>query len=249
MDAAGFDQWYANMAPGSRHDTIQQMALGLPPELESTSLLPWAGIADVVTALDLHPTDVVVDLACGRGGYGLEVARRTGAELIGVDFAAVAVERARQRAAEVWTDVRAEFRVGDLIATGLPAAAAAALMCVDAMQFAEPYDAGLTESLRVLTPGGRLVLTGWEPRASDDETIPARLRHDIASALTAAGFDDVELRDMPAWQQAERAMWQAAVATEPDGDAALDSMRNEGTRVLGWIERIRRVLVTARAPR
>jgi len=81
-----FDQWYADMAVSPTHQDVAIQTLGLPPELESTSLLSWDGIADVTDALGVGPDDVLVDLACGRGGYGLEIARRTGAELIGVDF-------------------------------------------------------------------------------------------------------------------------------------------------------------------
>lgn len=44
-DAAGFDQWYADMGLTSANDEIQQRHLGLPPDLLSTSLLTWDGIA------------------------------------------------------------------------------------------------------------------------------------------------------------------------------------------------------------
>src|SRR3954453_19460762 len=103
------------MAVSPAHADVPTRTLGLPPELESTSLLSWDGIADVVRALQVGPGDILVDLACGRGGYGIEVARRTGPRLIGVDFSAVAIDRARQRPGGT-----AEFRVGELTATGLP---------------------------------------------------------------------------------------------------------------------------------
>lgn len=192
--------------------------------------------------------DVVADLGCGRGGYGLEIARRTGTRLVGVDFSTVAIERALGRHAQAWSDVEAEFRVGTLTASGLPAKSVAAVLCVDAMQFADPYEDGFAECRRVLRPGGRLVVTGWEPREAGDPAVPERLRRDIGAALVAAGFGDVRVSEKPAWQQAERAMWEAAAATEPDDDPALDSLRAEGTRVLTIIERVRRVLVTGRAP-
>jgi cyclopropane fatty-acyl-phospholipid synthase-like methyltransferase len=38
---------------------------------------------------------LLLDLACGRGGYGIEVARRAGARLLSVDFSSVALEQAR----------------------------------------------------------------------------------------------------------------------------------------------------------
>ena len=74
--AAEFDEWYADMEHAPVKDEIQQRHLGLPPRLLSTSLLTWDGLAEVVDRLRLGAGDTLVDLACGRGGYGLEVARR-----------------------------------------------------------------------------------------------------------------------------------------------------------------------------
>jgi len=108
-----FDEWYTNMATSPVRDEIVQRALGLPPELQSSSLLSWDGLGEVVAALALGPGHTLLDLACGRGGYGLEVARRTGARVVGVDFSAVAVGQARDRAAAVGLADRVEFRVGE----------------------------------------------------------------------------------------------------------------------------------------
>lgn len=74
-----FDSWYANMASSGISDEIQQRHLGLPAHLLSTSLLTWDGIGEVTQALELAGGSTLLDLACGRGGYGLEVAGRTGA--------------------------------------------------------------------------------------------------------------------------------------------------------------------------
>lgn len=96
-----FDTWYADMARaggGQLKDEIQQRHLGLPPRLLSTSLLTWSGIGDVLTLLRLRPGDHLVDLACGRGGYGLELVSRADARLTGVDFSAEATRQATELA-------------------------------------------------------------------------------------------------------------------------------------------------------
>jgi SAM-dependent methyltransferase len=100
-DAAYFDEWYANMAASPVVDAIAARTLGLPPELQSTSLLPWQGIAEVIAALALTEGGLLVDLACGRGGYGIEIARRTGARLAGVDFSKVAIAQAEANGARL----------------------------------------------------------------------------------------------------------------------------------------------------
>jgi SAM-dependent methyltransferase len=156
-----FDGWYADMTGSPVQDEIQQRHLGLPPHLLSTSLLGWDGIAEAAAGLRLSPGGALVDLACGRGGYGLEIAARTGAQLAGVDFSAEAVRQAREHARQL--RATAEFRIGDLAATGLDAGSADAVLCVDAIQFASRPGAAYREIARVLTSGGRVVLTCWEP--------------------------------------------------------------------------------------
>lgn len=242
-DARYFDQWYSDLGRSPEHEQIAIRALGLPPRLESTSLLPWQGIADLVDAIGIGPADTVVDLACGRGGYGLEIAHRTGARVIGVDFSVVALERARQKAG---TD--AGFRVGSLTATGLPDAVATAVVCIDAMQFADPYSDGIAECRRILAPGGRVAVTGWQALEPTDDAVPARLRYDIEAALRAAGFHDVDVRHMPEWREAELRHWTLAVELDPSGDPALESLQQEGTEALQWLGRTRRVLGVGTAP-
>src|SRR5216684_4486061 len=150
-----FDGWYADMTTSPAKDEIQQRHLGLPPRLLSTSLLGWEGIAEAVAALRLP-------------------AARTGARLVGVDFSAEAVRQAVKHARRL--GATADFRVGDLAATGLDAGSADAVLCVDAIQFAPQPDAAYREIRRILAPGGRAVLTNWEPREPGDERLPARIR-------------------------------------------------------------------------
>jgi hypothetical protein len=76
--AEDFDGWYAAMSGSPVKDEIHRRHLGLPPLLLSTSLLGWAAIAEVAEGLRLSPGDTMLDVACGRGGYGLEIAARTG---------------------------------------------------------------------------------------------------------------------------------------------------------------------------
>ncbi len=245
--AAYFDQWYADMAQTPRKDEIEQRHLGLPPHLLSTSLLTWDGIAEVTEALRLAPDEVLVDLACGRGGYGMEVALRSGARLLGVDFSAEAVRQAEEQAARVGRPGR--FQVGSLEATGVDTASVDGLMCIDAVQFAEPPAAAYGEIRRVLRPGGRVVLTCWEAADPDDDRLPLRIRRvDLQRGLEGAGLVDVVVSERPRWREQELAMWREAADLDPGGDPALESFHDEGVRVLEHPHGMRRVIATAVAP-
>lgn len=218
-DADHFDRWYADRVCSPAADGFTRRMLALPPDLESRSLLNGAGLDEVVELLGLRSGQVLLDLACGRGGCGLEIARRTGCRLVGVDFSAVAISQATRRAAEL--GIPAEFQVGQLTATGLGTASADAVMIVDAYQFAEPQLDALRECLRVLRPGERLVITCWEPADRADAGLPPRLRQiDLAGQLPAAGFSDVLVTDRPRWREIEHRYRQESLTLDAGDDLA-----------------------------
>jgi SAM-dependent methyltransferase len=245
MDAAGFSAWHADVANSPACALIFQRALGLPPQVVSNSLLTGDGIAEVAAALRVAPGQILVDLACGRGGYGREVARRTGARLVGLDFSAVAVTIA----AHGGPRSRARFCVGDFTALGVRDHGADAVMCIDAIQFSDPPLAALRECRRILASGGRLAVTAWEPCGPVPEGVPGRLRQmNLARHLLEAGFEQIEVTDKPDWYAAERTLWEAALQAGASGDPALVSLQEEATQALATFDVKRRVLATATAP-
>lgn len=188
-----------------------------------------------------------MDLACGRGGYGLEIAARTGTRLVGVDFSAEAVRQARAHARRL--GAAAQFRVGDLARTGLEAGSADAVLCVDAIHFARQPGAAYSEIARILTSGERAVLTCWEPLDRDDQRLPERVRRaGLRAGLAGAGFASIEVAGRPGWRAAERALWKEAAALDPGDDPALRAFHDEGVRNLELFDLVRRVIATATAP-
>ena len=249
INAAHFDEWYADMPDSPDRDALKQQHLGLPPDLESTSLLSFSALGEVRELLALTDTDVLLDLGCGRGGYALWLAKETGARVIGVDFSAVAIGQAAETARARGVSDQVSFQVGELENIGLPDASVDAVLCVDAVQFAADITAAAAEIRRVLRTGGRAVLTCWEALDHLDDRIPERLRAvSLLSQLRAGGLVDVEVRDRRDWRSSERSMWEAAVALDPGDDAALQSLKEEGERVLPVFDLTRRVLATGRAP-
>jgi SAM-dependent methyltransferase len=156
------------------------------------------------------------------------------------------VRQAREQARRL--GAAADFRIGDLAATGLDVGSADAVLCVDAIHFAPQPDAAYGEIRRVLAPGRRAVLTCWEPLDWDDERLPERLRRvELGAGLAAAGFGAVEVCDRPGWRACERGMWEEAAALDPGDDPALRSFHEEGVRSLEIFRLVRRVIATARA--
>jgi SAM-dependent methyltransferase len=245
--AAYFDGWYADQAAAPTVAEITNRHMGFPADIRA-GVVAAEAITEIARELRLSPGGTLVDLACGRGCYGLLIARDAGARVIGVDFSAQAVREAREQAARLWAD-EAEFLVGDLASCGLPDASADAVLCTDAIQFADEPSAAYAEIRRVIRPGGRVALTCWEPLTPGDQRLTARLRRvDLAAGLAGAGFTGVEVRDKPSWRDRERALWEEAAAIDPGDDPALSSFHDEAVRSLGSFDLIRRVMAVATAP-
>jgi ubiquinone/menaquinone biosynthesis C-methylase UbiE len=250
VDAEYFDQWFAEIAQSEAEQRLFSDALGVPVEVGPQNLVPLDGLREIAAALSVEPGGLVVDLACGRGGPGMWIARELNAELIGVDFSREAIAQATVRRALFGMQDTATFAVGTFEETGLSAGGADAVVCIDAIQFADDTVAALDEIRRVLRPGGRVVLTSWEPReGADTSALPDRIRQvDLHAALSAAGFMDVERHVKKHWDEIEHAFWSQAATIDPAGDPALESTKEEAERTLPTFDTRCRVMATATAP-
>lgn len=233
-----FDTVFAQAA---RSQWIRSVfAEDLPEDVDPFSFITMSGLEDIVTWLDLSQGALLVDLACGRGGPGLWLARRTGAELVGVDFSPVGIDHARQRAMDLANDLTTRYFVADAASTGLPGGRADGLVCVDAIQLMAERVEVMREVRRVLKPGAKAVFTTWEE--------PDRLA-DLAGLFEEVGLDTVLVEERPEWLERERRIFERArIESATNDDPALKSLAEEAERVLPVIDLARRVLGVARRP-
>jgi SAM-dependent methyltransferase len=139
--------------------------------------------------------------------------------------------------------------VGRLTDIGLGTDSVDAVLVVDAFQFANPKLDALRECLRVLRPGGRLVITTWEALDPADERLPLGVRQvDLAKQLPEAGFTDAEVTSKPEWRVIEKRFWEESLTVDAGDDLAMQSMQEEARRVLKGFDLRRRVLAKATAP-
>jgi SAM-dependent methyltransferase len=242
-----FDGWYADQAATPAVAEIMNRHMGFPSGTRAGTV-PAEAIPELAEELRLRTGGTLLDLACGRGAYGLLITKKAGTSLIGVDFSAQALAEARVQAVRMGVS-NASFRIGELTATGLPDASVEAVLSTDAIQFPDEPAIAYREIRRVLKPGGRVVLTCWEPLGRDDERLSLRVRRaNLGAGLQVAGFTDVEVRDRPSWLAREHALWEEAVTIDPGEDPALRSFHAEGVRSLEWTSLLRRVLAVATNP-
>ena len=154
-------------------------------ELTADRLAPAA--EEAVRALAPQPGERVLDVACGTGNAAL-VAARAGASAVGVDSAARLVGVARERAAAEGLD--ATFAVADATDVGFGDGAFDAAVSVFGVIFAEA-GAAARELVRVVRPGGRIVLTTWTTEGATPRALAA-MREALGAPSPPVTWSDPE---------------------------------------------------------
>ena len=167
--------------------------------------------------LVVQPGDRVLDACCGTGDLALE-AERQGGNVVGLDFSARMLERARRKSQTV------EWLQGDVLALPFADGSFDAATVGFGVRNVSDLDLGLRELRRVLRPGGRLAVLeitqprGWLrpffgvwfdrvvpalgkaiPGGRAYAYLPASVRRfpgaeELVSSLQHAGFADVRFR-------------------------------------------------------
>lgn len=250
FNAATFDLEYAAI---NRSTVLWDIAAGAfgddyPLEVQPWGATTWSVLGQLVAAAKLQPGQLVVDIGCGRGGPGLWVARATGAQLVGVDWSAVAVEQARTRADHFVPPGRARFVVGDLSDTTLEPAQGDVVMCLDALPYARDRGAALREAHRLLRPGGRYLATLSE--ADGGRYTPGV--SEWSSLCSAAGLVVESIEEIPGYSDhlaTMSALWSANqdLLREELGEAIAYQLVERARQAGLGLEGQRQVLLCARA--
>lgn len=120
-------------------------------------------MTDVLVApAGIRDGERVVDAGCGVGGAALDIARDTGARVLGLTISDVQVELATRRATAAHLGHLARFERADC-SCALPCddASVDVVVTIEAACHFEDKPGFLRECRRVLRPGGRLVGSDW----------------------------------------------------------------------------------------
>ena len=136
-------------------------------KLEFTNqLLDWSNVASLPSADHIR----VLDVGCGIGGTSREIARRfPNWTVTGVSISSEQVARASQLAVEQ-SVLNVDFRCCDAMQMPFPDRAFDVVWSCESAEHMPDKEAFIKECVRVLKPGGRLVLATWCQR--DDSEIP-----------------------------------------------------------------------------
>ena len=127
----------------------------------------------------------ILDLDCGTGIVARVLRERLGgaANIVGVDPSPPMIEKARSLEPEL------DWRVGNTMALPFADGSFDLVLCQKMLQFVSDRMAALCEVRRVLSPGGRFIVSTWRRLRSEQTFDGAALGH----ALTQAGFTHVRV--------------------------------------------------------
>jgi MPBQ/MSBQ methyltransferase len=143
---------------------------GLPPRRKDFlgaksdfvhEMVRWGGLAQ------LPPGTTVLDVGCGIGGSSRILAREYGFAVTGITISPQQVKRAQQLTP---AGVTAQFRVDDAMALSFPDASFDVVWSIEAGPHMPDKAVFAHELMRVLKPGGVLVVADWNQR--DARKIP-----------------------------------------------------------------------------
>ena len=117
-----------------------------------------------VERLHLAPGASVLDVGCGTGASALPAAEAVGpgGHVLGVDLAERLLELAQAKATQRHLQ-NVEFRLGDMMALGLPDQHFDAIISVFSIFFVPDMEGLVRELWRMVKPGGKLAITTWGP--------------------------------------------------------------------------------------
>jgi SAM-dependent methyltransferase len=173
-----------------------------PAELAPYSYTTRSELALLADEVRVGPGDLLVDVGSGRGGPGLWVAVRTGADYLAVDITDAGLLEVRRRADRLGIGSRVRTEHGAFETLPLSDGEAAAVMSIDALLFTPDKAAAARELARAVRPGGSLVLTTWDYHSQPVGRPPQVPDH--RPLFSAAGFDVTRYDETRDWRSRQR---------------------------------------------
>lgn len=173
-------------------------------EIENQALDRGGHVLDAMRALAPWAGRTLVDLGCGTG-FWLPRYATEAAEVIGIEPDSVLLTRAEQRVRHL---PNTRVAAGSAEQLGLPARSVDVVHARFAYFFPPNGDAGLTEVLRALRPGGSLVVVDNDYRWGEFATLlAAAAPKDGPGTKARAELTDTWWRDRGAARREVRSSW------------------------------------------
>ena len=210
------------------------------------------GSGNPVAAADLQEGETVLDLGSGGGIDCFLAAGKVGptGKVIGVDMTAEMVARAR-RNAKKGSYPNVDFRLGEIEALPVADGTVDVIISNCVINLSPERNRVFAEALRVLKPGGRLVISDLvcrvpipEALREEAEAITACLpvqEHEYLADLEAAGFTDVKVTNARPYPR-------EAISSEPLAQKILEKHPDMAASLEKFASSVNGAIIEARKP-
>jgi demethylmenaquinone methyltransferase / 2-methoxy-6-polyprenyl-1,4-benzoquinol methylase len=145
----------------------------------------------LVSRVEVGPADTVLDVATGTAAVAIELVRRTGCRVVGLDQSPEMLETGRQRVAEARLSDRIELVEGEADRLPFEDASFEALTFTYLLRYVADPTATMRELARVVRPGGTLAMLEFgRPRglARPAWELYVRIGLPVLGALVSPGW-------------------------------------------------------------
>lgn len=179
-------------------------------------------------ALDLSPDSMVLDAGCGVGVVASALASRFGLHVTGIDISESHLKQARIRAHENSLQDKVRFAYGDYSDIPFPNDIFDAIYTMETFVHSENPDLVLQEFMRVLKPGGKLVMFEYS-------STPLDLLNDKArNAL----IEICDVAAMPAWLILNDGVLETKMINVGFNDVSSTNISVNILPMLGWFSKL-----------
>ncbi|MFW9917244.1 MAG: class I SAM-dependent methyltransferase [Candidatus Thorarchaeota archaeon] len=181
-----FDDILVRSAESEAHASFCERVFG--KNLCQFNVLDMEQLEAMLEILSLQPKDYVLDLGCGLGKIAEYIATKTGARVLGIDFAEKAIRWAQTHTQSL--DGGLVFQVGDMNDLALPPSTFDAIIAIDTLYSWNVADQGATigKLKTLLKPTGQMGIFHDQYQGTEPPDILKPENTEIGKALTKNGL-------------------------------------------------------------
>lgn len=181
---------------------IWSVAFGdeFPLNLDHYGYTSLTDLKTIAEKIELDEGAILLDVGCGKGGPGLEIAQKLNLSLIGIDLIPGAIIQANKMKERYKLAFPASFEVGEFKEIPLEDNYADVVLSFDAFWSVEDKVKALDEVKRVMKPGSKFIFTHWDIQNFDPTSI-----------FEKSGMRLISRTETPDWNEYQKKVYEGII--------------------------------------
>jgi SAM-dependent methyltransferase len=135
-------------------------------DLNQADMMDMPQLEKMLEVLKLSEKNRVLDIACGTGQIAEYISAKTGANVLGIDIAAGAIQNAQQRTQG--QRHRLDYQTGSMDHLDFPSGSFDTVIAIASIQYANDKSATMGQIKQALSSGGQLAIFSFQYQGEDD---------------------------------------------------------------------------------